>query len=132
MDAGIKKSELTQALGENIILELARGLKDLRVGLEGDLGTGLLRIADNRHLLRRFALGKTHLVDLAVPAHFGDEPFRDGVDALGADTVQTAGDLVGALAELTAGVKIGKYQFQCRDVVLRVDIDRNASAVVLD
>ena len=42
LDAGVEEREFPQALGEDLVLELARGLEDLRVGLEGDLRAGLL------------------------------------------------------------------------------------------
>ncbi len=48
---------------------------------------------------------EAHVVDLAVAADLGLEPFRDGVHALRADAVQAAGDLVGAFAELAAGMR---------------------------
>ena len=91
---GLRKASSRRRFAQDLVLEFARGLEDLRVGLEGDLGAGLLRVADDRHLLGRFALRETHLVDLAVAPDLGLEPFRDRVDALRADAVQAAGILM--------------------------------------
>ena len=131
-DAGVEEGQFAQAVGEDLVFELARDPEDLGVGLEGDLRAGLLGLADHRHLLRGFALRAAHVVDLAVAAHLGLEPFGDGVHAFRADAVQAARHLVGALAELAAGVKIGEHEFERRNLVHRVHVDGNAAPVVLD
>ena len=131
-DARVEERQLAQPLGQDLVLEFARGQEDLRVGLEGDLGAGLLGVADHRHLLDRLALRKAHLVDLAAAPHLGLEPFGDGVDAFCADAVQPAGHLVGALAELSAGMEVGQDELQRGNLVDRVRVDGNAAAVVLD
>ena len=68
----------------------------------------------------------------ALAANLDFEPFGDGVDTLRTDTVETTGDLISAFAELAAGVEISHHELKSRDVVFRVDVDRNASAIVLD
>jgi hypothetical protein len=46
---------------------------------------------------------------LIVAGDLDLEPFGDGVDALGADAVGAAGELVAALAVLAAGVEVGEH-----------------------
>src|SRR5204863_5614853 len=58
------------------------------------------------------------------------EPFRERVDAFGADTMQAARILVGALSELAPCVQICQNQLNGGDFPLGMHVDRNASAVV--
>ena len=46
--------------------------------------------------------------------------------------MEAAGDLVGALAEFSAGVEVGEHELEGRDLVDRVGVDGDAAAVVLD
>ena len=131
-DAGVEEGEFAQALGDDFVLELAGGFENFDVGLERDFRTGFFGVADDGDFLRGFALGETHLVNLATAPNLGFEPFGDGVDAFRADAVEAAGDLVGAFAELTASVKIGENEFECGDVIGRMDVDGDAAAVVFD
>ena len=54
------------------------------------------------------------------------------VDAGYTDAVETSGDLVAVLAEFTAGMEHGKYDFKRRPVFFRVHSGRDASTVILD
>ena len=100
--------------------------------MEGDLGAGALRLADDLDRLRDFAAAELHLVDFAFAADFRDEAVGEGVDALRADAVQAAGDLVGALVELTTGVEVGEHELERRHLFFRVHGDGDAAAVVFD
>ena len=131
-DARVEERQFAQAVGEDFVLEFPCDLEDLGIRFEGDLRAGLSGLAFYRHLLDGFPLRETHVVDLAVPAHLRLEPFGDGVDAFRADPMQAAGHLVGALAELARRVKIGQDQLERRDLVDRMQVDRDAAPVVLD
>ena len=72
------------------------------------------------------------MVDLAVAAHLGFKPFGDGVHAFRAHAVQAARHLVGALAELAAGVEISEHELERRNLVHGVHVDGNPASVVLD
>ena len=65
---------------------------------------------------------------LAPDPHF--HPFGKRVDDRGADAVQPAGDLVGILVELAAGVQARQDHFRRRDALLRVQIGRDSAPVV--
>src|SRR3546814_5738176 len=52
------------------------------------------------------------------------------VDHADADAVQAAAECVVLVAELAARVQAGEGQFHARDLLLRVDVDRHAAAVV--
>ena len=81
-------------------------------------------------------------MDFTVAAHFGVEVIGEGVDAFGADAVQTAGNLVGAGIEFAAGMEVGENDLQGGETIERTRgtvflllgkrIARNAAAVILD
>ena len=63
------------------------------------------------------------LVQLAVAVDRQQQVLGQRVDDRDADAVQTAGDLVGGVVELTAGVQHGHDDFGRRAAFFRVDID---------
>ena len=132
LDARVQEGQLAQAVGEHVELELGRDGEDGRVGLEGDQRAGALGLADDGQLLRGHAARELHRVDLAVARDLDLEPVRERIDALGADAVQAAGVLVGALAELAARVQVGQHQLHRRHVPLRMHVHRDAAPVVAD
>ena len=71
------------------------------------------------------------LVHVAVAPDLELEPLRQRVDDRHADAVQAAGDLVGGVLELAAGVEHGEHDFGGRLAAL-VHVHRNAAAVVDD
>ncbi len=80
--------------------------------------------------LDRVAALEAHLVATAVAEDDQLQPVRQGVHHRHAHAVQTAGDLVGILVELTAGVQLGHDDLGRRHAFLGVDVDRNAAPVV--
>ena len=66
----------------------------------------------------------------AVLADFHIDAHRQGVDDGDADAVQTAGDRIGLAVELATGVQHGQRHLDAGHLCLRVDVDRNATAVV--
>jgi hypothetical protein len=69
---------------------------------------------------------------MTVAGHLDLEPLGDGVDALGADAVGAAGELVAALAVFAAGVERGHHELDAGQAAVLVDVDRDAAAVVAD
>ena len=132
LQARVEEGEFAQALGDARRLEHGGLLEDLTVGLERDEGAGAAGFADDLELLHGLAALEFHVVHLAVAGDLDLEPLGDGVDALGADAVGAAGELVTALAVLAAGVQRGEHHLNAGNFVLRVDVDRDASAVVAD
>ena len=82
------------------------------------------------HFLGNMAAGEFHLINLPVAADLDLQPFGQGVDDRRADAVQTAGDLIAPAAEFAAGVQDGIDDLQRGLSGLRLDIDRDAAAVV--
>ena len=132
LEAGVEEGELAQTLADAGRDEDGGLLEDLGVGLEGDVGAGLAGLADDLELLDGFAPLELHVVDLAAAGDLDLEPLGDGVDALGADAVRAAGELVAALAVLAAGVKGGEHQLHAGQAAVLVQIDGDATAVVAD
>lgn len=69
---------------------------------------------------------------VAVAVHLDVETGGQGVDHGGADAVQAAGGRVGAAAELAARVQLGHHDLDAGQAGLRLDVDRDAAAVVAD
>ena len=81
------------------------------VGFEGDLGAGVVGLADDLHVLALDAALEDHVVDLAVAVDFDLHPFGDEVDDGRADTVQPTGGAVGGfvvVVELAPGAEGGE------------------------
>ena len=138
LDAGVEERQLAEAVHQGFVDELdaAVGLgKEGGVGLEGDLGAGLVALADDLEVRALHAARELHVVDRAVAADLDLEPFADEVDDGRADAVQPAGGLVGGgvvVGELAAGAERGEDDFDGRDAFGRVDADGHAAAVVGD
>ena len=62
--------------------------------------------------------------------HLHRQPLGKGVDDARADAVQTAGDLVASAAELAARVQHGVDDLERGTARLRLNVDRNAAAVI--
>ena len=129
-DAAVQERQLAEPLREDVEAEVD-GLEDERVGLEGDAGAALVGDAGLLDRPFRVAAVVALLVDLAVPSDLHLERLGQGVDHRHADAVQAAGDLVGALVELPAGVQLGQHHLRGGDAFGAVDVDGDAAAVVL-
>ncbi|MNS51838.1 hypothetical protein D3C72_845350 [compost metagenome] len=97
-----------------------------------DAGPGITFTAgtDNLKVLYFIAVFKGDVVDLAVAAHGHFHALREGVDHGDPHAVQAAGELVVFIGELTARVQTAKDQFDSRDTLFRVNIDRHTAPVV--
>src|SRR4029079_10995021 len=109
---------------------------DGRVSPEPDRRAGAVagRVADDvQALLRLTAVDEAHEVPLAVAVDLDLDQSGQGVHDGHADAVQAAGDLVALAAELPARVQHREDDLgRAQRVVLRVDVDRDATAVVDD
>ena len=83
-------------------------------------------------LLHRLAALKFHVMHLAVARDLDLKPFADRVHAFRADAVRAAGKFVAALAVFAAGVQRRQNQLDAGNFVLRMNVHRNAAAVVAD
>ena len=68
----------------------------------------------------------------AAAPHDERQFFGQRVDDRNADSVQAAGDLVGVVIELAAGVQFGHHDLRRRALFGRVGVDRNAAPVVFN
>ena len=134
-ESWIEEGEFAQAGGEFSEFEFRRDREDRRIRHEGDQRAGLFfvfHLADDIQLLRGDAALEGHVIDLAVALDLDLEPIAERIDALRADAVQTAGVFVSALAEFAARVEVCENEFERGDFEFRMDIDRDAAAVVAD
>src|SRR6266536_4164061 len=97
----IKKCQFAQTRCETLELKLGRNCEDCRIGKERDERPRSLFVfdfADDGEFVRRFALGESHVIDLAVARYFHLEPFRKSIRAFRTYAVQAARIFVGALS----------------------------------
>ena len=133
-------------------IELRVRSEDLRVSPVADAGSGdaAFSFTDDFRLLRLFICAECgvwlrlsligegsgftapelHTVGLAAAVDFDVEAGRKSVDDGSADAVQTTGCCIGTAAELTARVQLGEYDFEAREPRARLDVDRDAAAVI--
>ena len=107
-DAPVQEAELAQPLGEGVGV-VDRGLEDLGIGLEGDLGAPLVRdpgVLETRHRLPALVALP---VDLLVAPDLHLEALGEGVDHRDAHPVKSPRDLVGPLVELASGVELREH-----------------------
>ena len=127
--AGVQESLLAHARVERLV-GVFKVFEHLGVGLERNGRARVVGRADDGHLLRDLAAGEFHLVDVAVLVHLHRQPLGKGVDDARAHAVQTAGDLIASAAELTARVQHGIDDLERGAPRLRLNVDRNAAAVI--
>ena len=128
--ATVQERELTQTLGENVVVEFNVG-KGFRRGNEMHLGTRCVSLADGCQRCIGNTVGVGLLVNLVVSTNGQGEGRGQCVHHRDAHAVKTAGHLVGVIVELTAGVQHGHDNFRSRNAFLFVEVHRNATAVVL-
>jgi hypothetical protein len=104
----------------------------LRIGPEahGRAGVVLADLVDDFELGAGFAVLEADVVFLAAALHPAFQVLRQRVHHRDADAVQAAGELVVLVRELAAGVQPREDQLDAADLLLRVDVDRHAAAVV--
>ena len=130
-DAVVEVSQLAHTVGEGAVVVFRR-LENRAVGLEGDTRAVLVGRADHFHVVKRLAALVFLLENLAFAIDLGGKVRRQCVHAADAHAVQTAGDLIGTLVELTTGVKHRQNNFEGRTVFLGVHARGDTTAVVED
>jgi hypothetical protein len=86
----IQKRQLAQAGRQSFKLKLGRDCENRRIRQEGDeraCGLLVFDLANYCELVRRFAFGEGHVIDLAFARNLGLKPFRKCVRALRTDAV---------------------------------------------
>ena len=99
--------------------------------MEGDDGTVILRFSRYLHRRNGLALGVLLHPDFALAVDFGHQKVAEGIHAGNTHTVQTAGNLIAVLVELTAGVQHRKHHFQGAAMLFLVHARGDTAAVVL-
>ena len=110
------RSRRTCGSGQKRTVRAGVALADLPI-------TSSLRVHAGRRL-------KADVVFLAAAAHPALEVLRERVHHRHAHPVQPAGELVGTFGELAARVQAREDQLDAADLLLRVDVDRHAAAVI--
>src|SRR5690606_18376021 len=95
-----------------------------------NLGAGAVGVADRGQRRLRHAMYVGLLPDLAGAANGHHQLLGQGIDHRDTHAVQTAGDLVAVIVELTASMQHGHDHFGGRYPFFLVDVHRNATAVV--
>ncbi len=130
-DAGVQERQLAQTLGENVVFEAGDVGKGFMARPEAHARAGQLGFADDRQRRLWHAVYVGLLMHFAFAADGQLQFFRKRVHHRHADAVQTAGNLIGVVVELTAGMQHGHDHFRRRYALFFVDTGRNAAAIVL-
>ena len=128
---GVQERLLAHTVEQRVVIEL-QNLEDLAVGLEGDADAVILGLPLAGEGTGDLPAGEALGILLSVVAGDDLHPFGQGVRHRRADAVQTPGDLVAAVAELSARVQFRIDDFERGKPGLRVDTARDAAPVVLD
>ena len=110
------------------------GVEELAVRPEAQRGAGvaLADAADDLQLRGELAVAEADGVFLSAAAHAALEAARERVHHRDADAVQTAREAVAAAVELAARVQPREDELDAAHLLLGVDVDRHAAAVVGD
>ena len=125
----VQVGQLFEALLQDVE-GIDRGLENLFIRHEVDGRAMPFGITDGFHLGDGDAALVALAPALAVAADSDFEPARKSVHAGNAHAVQTAGNLVGVIVELAAGMELGHDHLNGRDAQFGMDIDRDAAAIV--
>ena len=87
VDALIQVRQLAHSVCKRVVV-VHKGLKDLGIRLEFDVGAAFLSGADFAHGVLLLATGVLLLVDFAAPVDFSTQHGREGVHAGHTDPVQ--------------------------------------------
>ena len=129
---GIQEGELAKPVLQRGEIEFHRR-KGFLGRQEGDMGSLLAAgIFDVGKRALGLAMAETQVMLAPVPVNGQVEPFGQRIHHRYADAVEAAGDLVGIVVELTAGMKLGHDHLGGGHALFRVNLDRNAAAVIGD
>lgn len=117
---------LEAADGEFRRIEVFRVRREVHAGA----GVALADGADHFKVGGFVAIGKGHLVLVAVTLDLDADQGRQGVDHRNTHAVQTTGELVVLIGELATGVELGEDQLNTRHTLFRVNVHRHATTVV--
>ena len=131
MYALVQVCKLAETGCKSIVLVNLGLLKNLGIRMEGNYGSGLIGFSDHFHRSDRLALGVLLHEDLSFPVHLCNEQVRKRIHAGHTHTVETSGNLVTVLAELTSGVEHGKHHLKGGAVLLLVHSGRDTASVIL-
>jgi hypothetical protein len=126
-----QEGHLAEALAERLEREV-RLLEDASVGQERDRRAGLGRLLGLLELGHRLAPLVALAPDVAIALDLEQQLLGERVHDRDADTVQAAGNLVAAAAELAAGVQLRHHDLRSRQPELRHNGHGDAAAVVRD
>ncbi|VAU68637.1 Uncharacterised protein [Klebsiella pneumoniae] len=128
--AGVQERQFTQAFRQNVVLEFGDVGEGFKARPETHHGTGFLGITRDGQRRFRHAV----LVDLTVNFAFALDNqlqlLRQGVYYGYAYAVQTAGNFIGVIIELTACVQNGHDHFRSRYALFRVNTGWDATTVI--
>jgi len=128
-ETAVEEGHLTQPRRQGLEAVVSR-LEDVLGGPEGDLGAGVVdgTALGERRIGNAVGVGLRPQVALAPDRDI--ETLGERVDDGDADTVQPAGNLVAAAAELAAGVQNGQDDLDGRASLALDVVDRDAATVV--
>ena len=138
LDTRIQESELTHTVRKDIPVvhrlgkdRVVRPELHKRTGLALLPVTGCFRLLDGMNRRQRFTLLVILTVYSTLAIYLHMHFLRERIHAAHTHAVQTTGNFIGILVELTTGVKHGHYDLQRRLMLFRVHVHRNTTTVIL-
>ena len=131
LEALVEERHLAEP-GLERLVGVVGGLEDRVAGVERGGGAGVLGLLVTLQRGVRHAIGEALGPAVAVAPDVDVEARAERIDHRHTDSVQPAGHLVAAAAELAAGVERREHERDRRDLLDRVLVDGDAAAVVDD
>jgi hypothetical protein len=125
----IEKGELSKPLRQHIKREVG-GLEDFGVGEEGDPGSSGFGRADFFEIAHRNAALIGLSPDFAFSLDLDLETLGKSIYHGNTDTMETAGDLIGRIAELAAGMERCENNFGCGPAFGGMDSNGNTATII--
>ena len=129
LDARVEEGQLTQALGEDVVMEFGVG-ENFRTRVEAHRGAASRRRSDLLQRIQRFAETIFLLMLVAFAVDRQAQMVRQRIDHRDADAMQTAGNLVRVVVEFAARMQHGHDDLSRRHALFGVNADRNAATIV--
>ena len=105
VDTLVQECKLAHPAGESVVVIYGGGSENLRIRMESDRSSRVMTLAHYLDRAERLALGILLTENLALPVNLGHEFVGQCIHAGYSDSVETSGNLVAVLVELTSGVK---------------------------
>ena len=130
-NAPVQVSQLSQTGGQYIIL-VFRYIKNRIIRQKGNSRPCPVRLTDNLHVSGRNTFVIFLSPDLPFPANLGNQSRGKRIDTRNTHSMQSTGNFIRILVELTTGMQYRHYHFQSRFILFGMSRRRYSPPIILD